>query len=105
MSERPLTVQQVAGGRRALRISQVADRLACDPSHVYRLIRQEGLPSFKLGPRGTRVWEHELQRWEANRPSGVSSDTEECGQPPADQDVPAPVEVSAPRIARLLNAH
>lgn len=102
---RPLSVQQVAERKRALRISQVASRLACDPSHVYRLIRSEGLPSFKLGPRGTRVWEHELERWEANRPSGVSSDTEEYGQQPPAQEPTASAEVSAPRIARLLSAH
>ena len=103
---RPLTVQQVAERRQALRISQVAERLACDRSHVYRLIRAEGLPSFRLGPtRGVRVWEHELALWEKNRPSGASPSIEENGQPPPEQEKPAVGEVSAPRIARLLSAH
>lgn len=100
---RPLTVAQVA--KRALRVSQIADRLACDPSHVYHLIRSEGLPSFKLGPRGTRVWEHELERWEESRQSGALSGIETDGQQPQEQAATVAAEVSGPRIARLLSAH
>ena len=48
---------------RLLRIREVADVVGEDPMTIYRRIRGGELKAVKVGKRGVRVAESELNRW------------------------------------------
>jgi len=56
------TKAAIDGRRRLLTLAQVSDFLQMSRRHVYRLIEEQGLPAFKLGPVW-RVEPEELDAW------------------------------------------
>lgn len=51
--------------KKALSVASICERWGgCEKSRVYALINEGLLPAFKLGPRMTRVWEHDLEAYE-----------------------------------------
>ena len=52
---------------RANRIRAVADRLAVSPRQVWRLIEDGKLRADRLGPRCTRIFDSEIERFIAEQ--------------------------------------
>lgn len=59
----------------ALTVARVAERWQTSEAQVYQLIKSGSLKSFKIGTRGIRVSESELQRWESGENSGATNGT------------------------------
>ncbi len=55
---------------RMLRVNVVAERLGIPVRTVYRLIESGALPACKLSPRGLRVSDAELERYQKNNELG-----------------------------------
>ncbi len=60
-----------------LTVRQLADYLHCHTSTIYRLLRENGLPGFKLGKSyrfvlaDIETWVHDLERSPAAHPADI----------------------------------
>lgn len=93
-----------AGRRVALTVAEVAKRWSTNPKKVYELMKSDGLPFFKLGPRSTRIWMDELESWEAKRRnSGGSGPIVDVSAQSGEPEKKSNGECSALTVVKLLN--